>query len=74
MTRHLRQSVWRPGMTRDIKEYADSCLTCSSAESRNYPSPVEEQMTPIGPWVDCSADVKGPVAEKYYLHVLIDNY
>ena len=61
-------------MTGDIKKYAHSCLTLSSAESRNYPPPMEEGKTPIGPWVDCSADVRGPVAGKYYLDDTLDNY
>ena len=30
--------------------------------------------TPDRPWQHCSADYKGPVAGKYYFHVLIDNY
>ena len=28
--------------------------------------------TPSGPWVECSADFKGPIAGRYYFHV--DNY
>ena len=26
------------------------------------------------PWQHCSVDYKGPIAGKYYFHVLIDNY
>ena len=74
MTRQLRESVWWLCMTGDIKEYAHSCLALSSAESWNYPPPLEERKTPIGPWVDCSADVRGPVAGKYYLDDSLDNY
>ena len=47
-------------MTGDIKKYAHSCLTLSSAESRNYPPPMEEGKT--------------PVAGKYYLDDTLDNY
>ena len=74
MTRQLRQTVWWPGITRDIREYTASCLGCAAAENRNYPPPMIERETPIGPWIDCSADFKGPIAGKYYFHVLIDNY
>ena len=30
--------------------------------------------TPDRPWLHCSADYKGPIAGKYYSHVLMDNY
>ena len=74
MTRQLRQTVWWPGMTKDIKQYCATCLGCSAAEGRTHPPPMIERETPIGPWVNCSADFKGPIAGKYYFHVLIDNY
>ena len=35
---------------------------------------MEERKTPIGPGVDCSADVRGSVAGKYYLDDSLDNY
>ena len=74
MTRQLRQTVWWPGMTKDVKIYCTTCLGCAAAESRNPPPPMVERKTPPGPWIHCSADFKGPIAGKYYFHVLIDNY
>jgi len=74
MTRQLRQTFWWPGMTKDIKTDFATCLGCVSAESRHHPPPMIEQETPSGPWIDCSADFKGPITGKYYFHVLIDNY
>jgi len=74
MTRQLRQSVWWPGMSNDIRDYTASCLGCASAVSKNYPPPMMTRPTPIGPWIDCSAVFKGPIAGQYYFHLLIDNY
>ena len=74
MMRQLRQTVWWPGISRDVKDYTGSCLGCTAAENKNCTPPMIERETPIGPWVDCSADFKGPIAGKYYFHVLIDNY
>ena len=74
MTRQLEQTVWWPGMVSDIQTYSNTCLGCTSAENRNYPPPMIKRKTPGGPWIDCSADFKGPIAGKYYFHLLIDNY
>ena len=73
VTRQLQQSLWWPDMTGDIKEYAASCLACSSADSRNYQTLMEEGKARLGPCVNYSADFEEPVAGKHYLHVLIEN-
>ena len=73
MTTQLAQSVWLPGMTRDIKEYAASCLACSSSKSWNYQPSTEERKTPLGPCVSYSANFKVSIAGKYYSHILIEN-
>lgn len=39
ITQQLRQFIWWSGITRDIKEYAHSFLTCPSTEIRNYQPP-----------------------------------
>jgi len=72
--RQLRQTVWWPGISRDVKEYTASCLGCTAAENKNGTPPIIERETSIGPWLDCSADFKGPNYWKDYFHVLIDNY
>ena len=74
MTRQLRQFVWWPGMTNDIKQFYQSCLGCSTAEPRNFRAPIIERKPPIGPWIDSSADYRELIAWKYSFRVLIDNY
>ena len=71
MTRQLRQTVWWPGMASNIKTYSNTCLGCASAENRNYPPPMIKRETPAGPWIECSADFKGPIAGKYYFYLPI---
>ena len=56
MTRQLRQFVWWPGMTNDIKQFYQSCLVCSTAEPMNFLAPIIERKPPIGLWIDSSAD------------------
>ena len=49
-------------------------MGCAAALPRNTPPTMKVRETPDRPWQHCSADYKGPIAGKYYFHVLIDNY
>ena len=76
MLRHLRQSVWWPGMTKDVNTYVETCNeSCAAAVPRNSPPPMEVQETPDYPWQRVAADFKGPIIgnkKTYYFHVIID--
>ena len=61
-------------MNIDIKDFAESCIPCLAAVERNKTEPMQVRKTLERPWQHCSADYKGPIASKYYFHVLIDNY
>ena len=74
MIRQLRLSTWWPNHTADAKQFEESCLPCVSAVDSNKVAPMQIRETPDRPWQHCSADYKGPIAGKYYFHVLIDNY
>ena len=74
MTRQLRLSCWWPRSGTDIKEFEESCLPCLASVNSNPTPPMQLRDTPDRPWQHCSADYKGPIAGKYYFHVLIDNY
>ena len=74
MTRQLRTSCWWPKMGTDIKDYEGSYVHCLAAVDRNKTQPIQVRETPDRPWQHCSADYKGPIAGRYYFHVLIDNY
>merc|ERR1712059_168869 len=74
MTRQMRGTCWWPGMTGDIKKFAETCIPCMAAVARNQTEPMQIRETPDRPWQHCSADYKGPIVGKYYFHVLIENY
>ena len=74
MLRQLRKSTWWPGMTRDVTEFENSCNPCKAANPHNRTPPMTEREIPNRPWQHVSADYKGPIAGKYYFHVMIDNY
>ena len=61
-------------MNGDIKEYVETCIPCIAAVERNRTEPMQIRKTLERPWQHCSADYKGPIAGKYYFHILIDNY
>ena len=73
MLRMLRSSVWWPGITKDVKEFVETCRACSAAVKSNTRAPLEVRPTPDKVWQHCSADFKGPIGGEYYFHVLIDD-
>ena len=74
MIRQMRLSCWWPRSGTDTKEFEESCLPCLASVDSNKTPPMQIRDTPDRPWQHCSADYKGPIAGKYYFHVLIDNY
>ena len=72
MLRMMRQDVWWPGMGKDVKSYAASCLACASATPSNSIPPMAVRETPEKVWSHIQADFKGPIGGKYYFHVMID--
>ena len=72
MLRQLRQDVWWPGMDGDVKNFTSSCTGCAAAIPRNIIPPMTIRQTPERVWSEVQADFKGPIAGRYYFHVLID--
>ena len=72
MLRQLRLDVWWPGMDKEVKLYTKSCLECSAATPTTSTPPMIERETPDRVWSEVQADFKGPVAGRYYFHVVID--
>ena len=70
----LRQSCWFPGMRKLVDEFVESCLPCNAASPHNPPVPLQPNLLPEKPWQKLHCDFKGPIANKYYLHVVIDQY
>ena len=70
----LRESNWFPKMRKAVNDYVDSCIGCNASNSQSHPVPLEPNLLPDRPWQKVHADFKGPIGEKFYLHVVIDQY
>ena len=70
----LRQSCWFPGMRKDVLDYVQSCISCLASIPQVTPVPLQPNMLPERAWQNLHADFKGPIADSYYLHVVIDQY
>ena len=70
----LRQSCWFPSMGQLVREYVRTCLPCAEAVSHTPLLPLKPNLLPERPWQNLHVDFKGPTGEKYYLHVVIDQY
>ena len=70
----IRQTCWFPEMQKLVKEYVQSCKGCLAAVSSTQKVPLEPNLLPDRPWQHLHADYKGPIASKYYLHILIDQF
>ena len=73
MLRQLCQSVWWPGISKDVKEFVETCKSCSASTTQSIQAPMEVRQTPEYVWQDVSVDYKGPIGGDYYLHVMICN-
>ena len=70
----LRQTCWFPNMRKAVTEYVESCVACNASTSQFHPVPLAPNLLPDRPWQKVHADFKGPIGEKFYLHVVIDQY
>ena len=61
-------------MRKAVNDYVDSCIGCSASNSQSHSVPLEPNLLPDRPWQKVHADFKGPIGEKFYLHVVIDQY
>ena len=61
-------------MDKDVKNFTSSCEGCAAAIPRNIIPPMTVRETPERVWSEVQADFKGPIAGRYYFHVLIDQF
>ena len=61
-------------MDNDVKNFTSSCEGCAAAIPRNIIPPMTVRETPERVWSEVQADFKGPIAGRYYFHVLIDQF
>ena len=70
----LRETCWFPKMKELVTDFVNSCRPCIAASPTTPPTPLSPHLLPDRPWQQLHADFKGPIANKYYLHVIIDQY
>ena len=70
----LRPSCWFRNMRQLVREYVRTCLLWAAAISHTPPVPLKPNLLPGRPWQYLHTDSKGPIGEKYHLHVVIDQH
>ena len=60
MLNQLRELVWWPGLTEDVREYVATCnMGCVAATATKRSPAMTERTTPDRVWQNVSADYKG---------------
>lgn len=67
----LRSRVWWVGMTADIEDYVDACISCTLTSRANPPVPMTRTVLPDAPWDMIAVDYNGPYARFKGLVVLV---
>ena len=72
----LRETIWFPGLDRQVEQAVRECLSCQAATRSNTSNQAPLMMTnlPNGPWEEVSADFHGPLASGDYLLVIVDDF
>ena len=55
--RKVRDLVFLPGMSKDVKNIVDKCSMCADYQSGNPKQPMQTQKIPDRPWSRLSADI-----------------
>ena len=72
MVGRLRERVWWPNMSRDVK--AKKCRPCLLVGQLDPPEPMRRRQLPTQPWTDLAVDFMGPLPSGDYLFVMVDYY
>ena len=75
----LCDSVWWPGMLRDVVRYIKGCIICQRTKTNKQQSVLPRPMTvPSGPWKHIGMDITGPLpvtkAQNMYILVIVDHF
>lgn len=71
-TERLRQSVWWPGMTKEVENLCRQCPECQFVRNPLPPTPLNPTPLPDHPWHTVGIDFKGPLPTGHTLLVLMD--
>ena len=71
----LRETLWFPGIGRQVEDAVANCLPCQSAtHGGTVHEPLKMSPLPDGPWQEISIDFCGPFPTGEYLLVAVDDY
>lgn len=74
MKRRLRDSVWWPGMDRDVSKHVINCEGCRLVSLPSRPEPMRRRQLPSKPWIDVAIDFMGPLPSGENLLVVVDYF
>ena len=70
----LRETVWFPGMDKQVRTELEHCLACQATAQPNHPEPIKTAPMPNSPWDKVKIDFYGPLPTGQYILVVIDCY
>ena len=69
-----RETVWFPGMDKQVRTELEHCLACQATAQPNHPEPIKTAPMPNSPWDKVKIDFYGPLPTGQYILVVIDCY
>ena len=70
----IRETVWFPGIDRQVEDTVSSCLPCQATTKGGNMEPLNMTKLPEYPWQEVSADFCGPFSNGEYILVVMDDY
>lgn len=70
----VRESVWWPGIDRDVERMCSRCDVCVRVNGPNAPTPLQMTEMPTKPWVLVGFDLLGPLPDGRSVAVVVDYY
>ena len=57
-----------------VKEFVDTCKPYQASQPKMKTEPIKKTTYPDGQWQHLHTNYKGPIAGRWYVHVVIDQY
>lgn len=72
--RLLRDKVWFPNIDSLVEKKVGKCIPCQATTKKSTREPIQSTPLPQYPWQKLSLDFLGPLPNKKYIMVIIDDY